>query len=290
VGFSHASTAVVGDDIYFLVSGVQGWPGAVSAFLRYSIGGDSWQELTPPGGDLGWYQLVGAGDVVVAFSGSDEAGSRPDLVFDPRADGDWEELPDDPLSSGFDRTMAWSGRHLYLFDHELVANPGSESPTLTRAARMELGAGEWERLPDSEILTTGPWFTEGDLMVNAALGGADGGEVNGWGRRYPNGGIFDTSSTVWSQLPDAPEEARSAGVLGSDDAMIYAARGWLLDLDAGSWIELPELPESPEYTRRNVVTAGADAVVFGGERWEDGSDGELLGDAWMWRSGRTPDR
>jgi hypothetical protein len=40
-----------------------------------------------------------------------------------------------------------------------------------------------------------------------------------------------------------------------------------------------------------VVTAGADAVVFGGERWRNGldlDDGELLGDAWLWRSGRTP--
>ena len=288
VAFSSASTAVVGDDIYFLIAGSPGWPGAEPAFLRYSISADAWQELAQPDGDLGWYQLVAADGVVVAFSGSDEAGGRPDLVFDPSS-GDWEELPPDPLAPGFDRTMVWSRPDLYLFDHELVPNPGSAGPSLTRAARLDLGTGEWKRLPDSEILATGPWFVEDQIMVNPDLGGADGGEVNNWGRRYPNGGVFDTASAVWSELQAAPPRADySVGVIGSRDALIYGTKGWLLDLASGSWIELPQLPESGAYTQRMVVTAGTDAVVFGGERWRDGLDGELLGDAWMWRSGRTP--
>jgi hypothetical protein len=289
VAFSSASTAVVGDDIYFLVAGSAGWRGAEPAFLRYSIGGDGWQELATPAGDLGWYQLVAADGVVVAYSSSDEGGGRPDLVFDPSRGGMWEELPEDPLAPGFDRTMVWSRPRLYLFDHELVPNPGSAEPTLTRAARLDPGTGEWERLPDSEILGTGPWFVEDQVMVNPDLGGADGGEVNDWGRRYPNGGVFNTGSAAWSDLPAAPTRAAySVGVLGSSSALIYGTNGWLLDLESGSWIELPELPEPGAEIQRPVVAAGADAVVFGGERWRDGLDGELLGDAWIWRSGRTP--
>jgi hypothetical protein len=296
VPFSSASTAVVGDDIFFLVAGSPGWRGAEPAFVRYSIGADAWEELAQPAGDLGWYQLVAADGVVVAFSGSDEAGARPDLVFDPSS-GAWEELPADPLSPGFDRTMVWSRPHVYLFDHELVPNPGSEVPTLTRAARLDLNTREWKRLPDSEILGTGPWFVEDQIMVNPNLSSADGGEVNSWGRRYPFGGIFDTASATWSQLPEPPQADLpadgfgydiSAGVLGSTDALIYGTEGWLLDLGSGSWIELPQLPGSGSDTQRMVVTADADAVVFAGERWSGGlDDGELLGDAWIWRSGRT---
>ena len=298
VPLSSASTAVVGDDIYFLVAGHPDWRGAEPAFLTYSIGADAWEMLAQPPGDLGWYQLVAADGVVVAFSTSDEAGARPDLVFDPSV-GAWEELPADPLSPGFDRTMVWSRPHVYLFDHELVPNPGSEVPSLTRAARLELNTGVWKRLADSEIIGTGPWFVEDRIMVNPSLSSADGGEVNNWGRRYPFGGIFDTASATWSQLPEAPQADRpadvfgydiSAGVLGSDNALIYATEGWLLDLNAGSWIELPQLSGSG-HTQSTVVTAGADAVVFGGERWSDDPDldsGELLGDAWIWRSGRTP--
>jgi hypothetical protein len=299
VPFSSASTAVVGDDIYFLVAGSLGWRGAEPAFLRYSIGADAWEELAQPPGDPGWYQLVATDGVVVAFSSSDEFGARPDLVFHP-SNGAWEQLPADPLSPGFDRTMVWSRPHVYLFDHELVPNPGSEVPSLTRAARLDLNTGEWERLPDSQILGTGPWFVEDQIMVNPNLGSADGGEVGNWGRSYPFGGIFDTASTTWSQLPQAPQADPpaggfgydiSAGVLGSTDALIYATEGWLLDLESRSWIELPQLPGSDTYTQRMVVTAGADAVVFGGESWGDGldlDDGQLLGDAWIWRSGRTP--
>jgi hypothetical protein len=298
IPFSSASTAVVGDDIYFLVVGHPDWRGAEPGLLRYSVGANAWEVLVQPPGDLRWYQLVAADGVVVAFSTSDEAGTRPDLVFDPSV-GASEELPPDPLSPAFDRTMVWSHPYVYLFDHELVPNPGSEVPSLTRAARLDLNTEVWERLADSEILGTGPWFVEDQIMVNPSLSSADGGEVNNWGRRYPFGGIFDTASATWSQLPEAPQADRpadvfsydiSAGVLGSTDAPIYATEGWLLDLNAGSWIELPQLSGSGSY-QRMVVTAGADAVVFGGERWRDDHDldeGELLGDAWIWRSGRSP--
>ena len=179
VAFSSASTAVVGDEIYFLVAGSAGWSGADPAFLQYSIGADAWQELPRPAGDLSWYRLVAADGVVVAYRSSDESGDRPDLVFDASRGGVWEELPEDPLSPGFDRTMVWSPPHVYLFNHELVPNPGSAEPTATRAAQLDLGTGEWRRLPDSEILGTGPWFVEDQTMVNPDLGGADGGDVNG---------------------------------------------------------------------------------------------------------------
>ena len=87
--------------------------------------------------------------------------------------------------------MAWSGQELLLFDHELVPNPGSEKPSITRAAALDLESGSWRRLPDSEILASGPWVIDDGRLINPMLGSADGGDSNGWGRSYPYGGILD---------------------------------------------------------------------------------------------------
>ena len=276
VAFSAAATAVLGDDVYFLVP---------HAFLRYSVAGNSWAQLPRPTNSMVG-NLVAVDDAIVAFAGSDELGEAPDLVFDPGTSA-WKELPADPLSPSFDRVMTGLGTHLYLFDHELVPNPGSERPSLTRAARLDLDSGQWERLPDSEILGTGPWFANGSALVTPVLGGADGGEVNNWGRSYPYGGIFDTATQTWSDLPAPTPGDGGAGVIGSGAALYLTPGGSLLDLESSAWIQLHAIPDHRAGDERAVVSAGADAFVFGGVRWAGGGSGELLGDAWIWRPHRA---
>lgn len=107
-----------------------------------------------------------------------------DFVFDP-ATASWGELPPDPLSPSFDRSMAWSGRELLLFDHELVPNPGSEEPSLTRAAALDIESS-WRRLPDSEILATEPWAVVNGRLVNPHARG----RRRRRGRQDPQGASF----------------------------------------------------------------------------------------------------
>jgi hypothetical protein len=282
VGFPFASTAVVGDDVYFAVPSDM-WTTSNHDFLRYSVADDAWTRLPPPPGGARWYQLVAAGDVVIAHTGSHEQDAARDFVFDPAADA-WTALPVDPLAPAFDRVMTWSGGHVYLFGRALVPNPGSEVPSLVRAARLDLATGVWEPLPDSEILASGPWLVDGSRLVNPTLGSADGGEVNNWGRSYPYGGVFDTATLTWSALPEVPDALTGAGALGTNDALYLATSGPLLDVAAAAWIDVPAL--DTEFTERAVASAGADAFVFGGVRWPEQAKGELLGDAWIWRSGR----
>ena len=286
VAFSWASTAVLGDDVYFLVPHVSYRPASETAFLRYSIAADAWTQLPAPSVGRSWYSILAAGEVIVAGAGSDEWGPEPLQRFDPVAQA-WEELPSAPLPPAFDRVMTWSGTHLYVFDHELVPSPGSEGPSLTRAARLDLDSGAWERLPDSEILGTGPWLVDATFLVTPMLGSEDGGEVNNWGRRYPYGGIFDSSTLTWLPLPAPPAGAQGAGAIGASDALYFATSGSVLDLRSRSWIDLPRLPDAGSYTERTVLTAGPDAFVFGGVRWDGGTKGELLGDTWIWRSGHS---
>jgi hypothetical protein len=285
VPFEWAEGLVMETTAYLWIPGNPGRPSAEPAFLAYRIEENRWEELPFPSGDPGrFHGIVTAGDRIVAYTGSDEQGEQPDLVFDPAA-GSWSELPPDPLSPSFDRSMAWSGRELVLFDHELVPNPGSEEPAVTRAAALDVETGSWRRLPNSEILASGPWVLANGRLVNPMLGGADGGEVNNWGRTYPYGGILDPASGRWSALPDPPdgEEDFGSGVLTEPGGHYFGYRGWILDTTTGTWLEIPDLDGDELVTGRTVVAAGADLLAFGGARWkEHGVEATLLADAWIW--------
>lgn len=289
VPFAWAETAVIGDTAYFWLPAT-GRVGTRPAFLSYTPATDTWAELAWPqaqSADSGWYRLVAAGDRLVAWAGSDEQGERPDWIFDP-ATTTWERLPDDPLSDAYDRELVWSGDRLVLFDHEHVPNPNSERPSPTRVATLDLASGSWEQLPEGEILAAGPWFADGTRLINPTLGSADGGEVNGWGRAYPNGGVFDLATREWSGLPDPPAEEYgvAAGVVGHDGARFFGYRGHVLDASSGAWRSVPTLDELMAVDGRTVVTAGSDLVVFGGTDWTEGGSGELRNDAWIWKTGR----
>ncbi len=284
VPFEWAQAVLIRKTAYLWIPGSPGRPNADSAFLMYHVRQDRWQELPLPANSDRLGGIVQAGDGVVAYAGTDEQGEQPDLVFDP-ATGSWSELQPDPLSPSFDRSMAWSGEELLLFDHELVPNPGSEKPSVTRAAALDLESGSWRRLPDSEILASGPWVIDDTRLINPMLGGADGGDTNNWGRTYPYGGILEPASGRWSALPDPPdgEEDFASGVLTESLGHYFGHRGWILDAATDTWIQVPPLANDELVTDRTVVSAGADLLVFGGARWKSQSlDATLLNDAWIW--------
>jgi hypothetical protein len=289
VGFSFAEGVVVGGAAYLLANGDVGRPDAPPAFLGYRIAEDDWEELPLPPGDRD-RSIIATAQQVVAFTGSDEGGETPDVVFDP-ATSEWSELPDDPLPRSFDRTLAWSGRELVLFAHEIVPQPGAREPSLVIAAALDLDSGKWRRLPDSEILGQGArWFELDGRLILPALGSADGGEVGNWGRPYAYGGILDPQRGEWSDLPEPPAgidldsgDNFAAGILAGREADYFGHSGWILDATAQEWIEIPRLDEDALITGRSIASAGQEMLVFGGVHWDDqGRRGELLNEAWIW--------
>lgn len=277
---SNASAVVVDDAVYVLVHEISR-PGGPGGLLRYLLSEDRWERLPPPSPEADWYHLVGTSGSVAAFPHSDEAGDKPDLLFDP-ATGSWNQLPSDPLPPSFDRSMVSIDGDLYLFAKNLVPNPGSENPALVRTARLDLAAGTWEVLADSEIL--GGWspVAIGSSVVFPAPGSADGGEVNNWGRRYPYGGTYQVDTDSWTSFKETPQEI--AGVVGEADAAYISVKGQVLDMTDQSWITIPEFPffTEGEIYNQTVVTAGMDLFVFGGEVWTN-NGGIVLSHAYRWR-------
>lgn len=248
----NASAISVHGSVYVLVRGFEVRPGGTGGFLRYDVATDTWHQLPAPGDD--WYQITALGSTVVAYSSSDEAGERPDLVLDVTTET-WQPLPPDPLSPSFGRAMVEVDGDLYLFAHDLVPNPGSEVPSLLRAARLDVANGVWELRADSEILGGLP-VALGEAVVFPNSGSADGGEVNNWGRSYPYGGIYDTANDRWSPLAEpASDDAFSiAGVVGDQTATYVGMRGQVLDLDTGEWNEVRSLQDdSPDVIGRSFV-------------------------------------
>ena len=295
VPIEHAQTVVVDDVVYMWSPDLwsphpTGRPGSEPAFLTYDVGSDRWQRLMLPA-DAIWYSLAEADARIVAYSTSDEEGARTDLIYDPATDA-WDELPDDPLPRSFSRRMVWDGARLVLFAHELVPNPGSEQPSITIAAALDVGSGTWERLPASDILYN-PSVRDGTQLIAGTSGSADGGQVNNWGRRVPFGGILDTTTDTWLPLSEHPagdsDEPGSAGVLTAEGATYWAVKGWALDARTDAWIELPSRAGSNRRTGETIVAAGHDLFVFGGAQWpeRDYSKATLFDGAFIWHAPGT---
>ena len=200
---------MVGRTAYLNIPGSPARPRAPRAFLAYRFDRDRWRRLTAPplGRDA---MLLAAGDRLVAYRGTGRA--RPH-VFDARSRS-WSALPPAPLPRSFGHSLGWDGQSLVLF----VAAPDSRlghRPPVARAAAYDFATGEWRRLPDAVDTLMGPiWVRAGSRLISPILGTSDGGEVNGWGADYRNGGILDASAGTWAPLPAEPGgNAFAIGVL-----------------------------------------------------------------------------
>lgn len=271
--------------------------------MTYDVSDDAWNKLADPpdGGHRGFLKLVRAGDRVIAFHGSEENQPGRDLLYDPATDS-WTELPRDPLSPSFDRFMVWTGREVVLLAHELVPNPGSERPSLVRAAAFDPDTERWRRLPDSEILGGYEnWWWSADRVVNAVVETSDGGQVNNYGRDYPHGGMLDPVRGEWSDLPDGASPSAGCRTDSPSSSVDMAASyhaagpdtvvngGRALHVSEARWETVPCNPEQDDF--KFASTWAFDGVVAFGGYDQFGEPGqfptkyEFSNTAWLWRPG-----
>ena len=190
-----APAAVVGEHLYIATG---------PTLLAWDSTEDSWHEVRPPR-DAEPSVLVADGDRLVLASGSDEYGVRHDHVLDTSTGG-WATLPEDPLKPSFDRIITSTPHGLVLTAKPIAPDGGPADPALVHAALLPPGESSWRMLPTSDQLGGWRWAWTGKHLVDPTLGGADGGQVNNFGRVIPFGGRLDPVTGTWSRLPDAPGE------------------------------------------------------------------------------------
>lgn len=254
-----------------------------NALLGYDVAGDAWEVLpAPPDEHL---RLVAAGDVLVGYAMSQEGEPTGDWLYTP-AERRWSPLPQDPLFPSFDRAMVWTGERLVLVGAKVTPSPGGEDgPSWLRAATFDLATSSWTALPESRqviVSYVDPVWT-GSAVLNAAPGGADGGEINGYGRTLPFGGFLDPDTGQWSALPATEGKHTGSGFGPSATSRDHVARGEIvLDVRARRWIELPSPPASGEQGATSVWVDGSLLVWGGGSP----RTGELVANGALW----TPPR
>lgn len=249
----YGQAPVVGDQVFQLVDG---------ELLVYDASDDAWSRLAGPPGpdDDGWSLHQGEG-TVVALRTQQRAGYAPDQQYDPETQR-WRALPKDPLAPSFDRHVVATPHGLLLSGQPEVDQPGSDLATsLTRAALLE--DGEWRRLPDSDQLGGAGFTWTGRRVVDPTLGGADGGQVNGYGWTVPFGGTLELPGGRWGRLSDAPADLTGDYPLYAVAGPRIVTQGWLYDDDQETWTKLPRPSGSPDQPG-GAVWADGQLVVFGG--------------------------
>jgi hypothetical protein len=238
-------------------------------FHRYLVAEDAWEPVGNPPGGIDGRVLLPVGSRLLAFAASDEAGERPDHLFDPAADS-WTELPDDPLPSVYDRQVVVDGEDLLLFGKPTEGQIGSD-PVI--GARYDGATGSWSRLPDAPGNGYHAWGLDGVVVLNPHFG------------LESTGGIFDPATDTWSALPPLPDSGTfrgdMAGAIGIDDAEYVYSSGWVFDVPGDRWVEVLPIDGRSTYQSSAVDAVGRRLFVFGGEDWS-GDEGRLLGDAWLW--------
>jgi hypothetical protein len=253
IPFMSYSAVAIGNTVYVLAAGT-GATNWISSVLAYDVTTDSWSTL--PAEDFSWGALVAAGNTLVVISGSDENTVRPDVRYDAEA-GTWVDLPDDPLGPSFDREAVWTGDRLLLVGKDLAVVTAGGEPSFVRLASLDLSTNEWTRLPDSDIIGWAPRAV-GDYVVFPSPGGADGGEVDNWGREIPYGGIFQLATGEWKDLGVGDGRYGDVAFATVVGERIVIGNS-LLDPATGETTRVPGLPGQ---SRVSATAAGSDDSLF----------------------------
>lgn len=238
-------------------------------WLAYDPRSDAWQELGPPPVDVDLAQHDGTR--VWALRGREVVSWDP-LSGDVRVERTYDVAPrlDDPRLVLTDVGPVVTGVR-----YDDVA---PDEPTLALADIPD-GDG-WRRVTSGQV----GWFHRevAGTVVGPESGGGDGGEVNGWDRWYPSGGLLDPATGAWEPL-DVPEPSgRAQWHVEAYGPGELVTAGHYRDLAAGTGWEWVGRPASELDTELSSTWAGEVLFVLGGVDEERGYDAPSPPEAWTW--------
>ena len=232
---------------------------------------NTWRVLDPgPLADRSNPLAVWTGDELVIWGGrlTDYERERYDgkgAAYDPDSDS-WRMLPRGPLPAGYDAKGAWTGEEVLVMATPMGMDP-DDYPKFDAFAAYDPDSDAWrdlERPPQVSYVSPPIAFVDGKLAVLSLGGTVDGGEVNGFGKGYETGGVYDVSGERWAahaEPPERPQQTWEQTAIGSE----IVIDGLAYDPSNDSWRTLPEFPLR-EREFPVVVWTGRELIVWGGAK------------------------
>ena len=238
-------------------------------WLAYDIAADSWSRIAPPGVEVDLVQKDG--ERIWALRGTDVVSWDP-ATGEVRVERPYDVAPrlDDPRL-----LLTRAGPVVTGFRYDDAA---PDEPALA-LADLPSSAG-WRRVTTGQI----GWFhaVVAGKVVGPESGSADGGEVDGWDRSYPQGGMLDPGTGVWEPF-DVPGPAGREGwsVTAFGQTQLVTS-GSFRDLAGDKEWTATGRPDSRLDSSLSVVWAGDRLFVWGGVDDEQGYDAPAGPEAWTW--------
>jgi hypothetical protein len=250
--------------------------GETAAAAAYHLDTDTWRiiadaPLTPRAGHLAVWtgkEMVVWGGFLTAYERERYDGEG--AAYDPATDS-WRMLPRAPLPAGYDAMGAWTGREIVVLATRMGDEP-TNAPKQAQAAAYEPGRDTWRRTeqPPMAAYVSPPAVTvAGELFLLSLGGTVDGGEVNGYARSYPTGGIYSVAQDEWRLHADPPEHPNQTWpqVAMGDEVVID---GLAYDPRDDSWRPLPGFPLAPREFP-SLIWTGEELIVWGGAERPEGN-------------------
>ena len=196
----------------------------------------------------------------------------------------WSTLPPDPLTPrlGQRRVTATTAGPVVTGIDSTQPSDGHE-PSLAYADVWD-DAG-WHRLPRLPQLYGNSFTWTGSRMVDPEPYTLDGGEVDGWGRAYPMGGVLDPATGAWGSLPEAllnpPQGGDRGWGVSASGGPWFAVLGQVYDDTTGKVSELPP-PEGAPFYGTTAAWADDRLFAFGGAGGKGSSASDVTNRAWLW--------
>lgn len=225
----------------------------------------AWRRLpTGPADGRTFPAFAWAGDRLVIWGGettSEVEWTDSGAVYDP-ATQTWDDMADAPLSPRSEASAAWTGTELFIC---CGRSPGGGDETA--AAAYDPGTDAWRDLapaPTTVAFGTAVWTGSEVLVV--------GPNRVGWPGSSTVALAFDPTSGEWRQL-DAPPVALGATPPVSwtgEEAVVWTSvhssggsGGFTLDVDAGTWQELPSVPDELAIDAPAMVATATEVLIWG---------------------------
>lgn len=199
----------------------------------------------------------------------------------------WTELPPDLIEPRIDGAGIFATELGVVRIGTDYTTPNTEPP-LTQVDLLG-DDGTWRRLPESgQIGWFGHWT--GTALLGLERGGADGGEVDNWGRWVPSGGRYGLAAETWAKLPGLPDDYADYGNLPgwpveAAQGPLAASGGRVYDDRRQTWTDLGRPDSAIDYLISGVFADGA-LVTVGGFASEGGtfwSEEGARDEVWIWR-------